>query len=316
MDIHSHAARRFGALLFLIIGISPIGLLPAYAQSTLVLTDHATGETATFAAPGAAFRMTGDGSAVSVEVATQSPGRSTKIASAWNLRFEAPEGSRLQEGSYAQAGCTGAMRSGRAPGMQVSNNNPVCRPGQPGQDVWGAFAVRQARYDAGGQLVSLEILFSQRVGSASGDLLTGLLRVDAAPLSLDLASDPGFPWGDLDAGYHGDDSLLALEGDAMGMVFTASVPRNRVVVLISPPVGQLFATGTYRTRPSASLARAGLLVRDAVDGHACTTIATGELSIRDASYAEDGRVTGLHATFAYRCREHGPALRGTIHYEL
>ena len=34
-------------------------------------------------------------------------------------------------------------RSGRAPGMQVTDNNPICRPGADGDSIWGSFAIRQ-----------------------------------------------------------------------------------------------------------------------------------------------------------------------------
>ena len=284
-----------------------VGAPEAAAQSLLSISNHATGETSLFA-DGAVFSVTGDGHAISIRV-----GNNVKSSVAWDLRFEAPEGEVFKPGRYNDAGCPFSMRSGRAPGMQITDNNPICRPGTGGDSIWGSFAIRQIAYDGAGEVTALEILFSQRVGSPDAEPLTGLIRYRTSPLSLTLNSDAGFAWGAISSDHDGDTGLFQLEGTTDGLQYTASVPRDRWVVAIQPPSGQQLHPGTYVTRNSADAIRAGLSIRRGLDPQHCISNG-GKLHILEMDVAPTGEVLNLRATFEYRCEGRSAALRGTIRY--
>ncbi|MEP6634789.1 MAG: hypothetical protein ABJA62_11335 [Luteimonas sp.] len=277
------------------------------AQSVLSLTDHTTGETSIYTEDNALFSVVGDGHAIDIGV-----GLNAKSSVAWNLRFEAPAGETFHAGRYDEAGCPFVLRTGRAPGMQITDNNPLCRPSTGLNSIWGSFAIRQIAYDNAGHVTSLEILFAQRAGSPQGPLLTGLLRYGSAPLSLRLDSDPGFALGDVAQRYDGDSSFFSLAGTTAGVEYTASVPRDRWTVKIVPPLGEALHPGVYNTLDLHGAKRAGLTVQRGLMPLQCRSTG-GKLTILDMDVAPSGEVLNLYATFEYRCGG-VPALRGTIRY--
>lgn len=290
------------------VAISISGARAAAAQSVLSIHEQATGETSVYTAEDAQFSVVGDGQAMNISV-----GRNVKSAVAWYFRFEAPAGEVFKPGRYQDAGCPFTLRSGRAAGMEVTNNNPICRPVTGQDSIWGSFAIRQIAYGKAGDITSLEIFFEQRAGSPDAEPLTGLLRYRASPLSLTLASDPNFAWGGISQRYDGDTSFFALEGTTSGLHYIASVPHDRWVVAIEPPIGQTLRPGVYQTRNFADGLRVGLSIQRGFGPQRCIS-SGGRLEILEMEVGPAGEVLSLRATFDYRCEARVAALRGTIRY--
>lgn len=284
----------------------------ASAERLLTVRDQATGQTKTLTAANASFSMSEVGDTLNIAIAAQSPSaRAAFIGNSWFLKFAAPPGEKLRPGQYENAGCPGAFRTGRAPSLEVTENNPICRAMDA---VWGNFVIRQIAYDAAGKANAIELTFKQRAGSADAAPLTGLLRLDTAPLSLALDSDPGFAWGSIAQKNFGDSSLFSLTGTTAGLDYTASVIKDRWSFAIEPPTGlQLQEGRLYTTRNFADGPHAGLLILRGPQPQSCHD-ASGSLRIRKMDTDPTGNVLGLHAEFEYRCGGTAPALRGTIRY--
>lgn len=296
------AVKAVGAVAILLVGISQ-----APAQSVLSIHDEATGTTRVFTPASAVFSISGDGKAFDVDVSD--PGTS------WYLRFEAPEGETLAPGRYDDAGCRFPLRMGRAPGLEVTDNNPVCSIAVGADTVWGWFVIRQIAYDGAGNVASLEALFTQRRGSATAPALGGLIRYEARPLSLALKSDAGFGWGRVAQENHGDTSLFLLEGTITdGLDYSASVRKDTWRVLIDPPTGKALRIGRYRTRAMADTGNAGLLILRGLGRSPDCPDASGQLDIQKMRVNSLGAILSLQATFEYRCGGTRPALRGTLRY--
>jgi len=301
--------RRAASTAVLAAACLAAGIGTAAAQSILSLHDAATGETSVYTPADSLFSLDGDGSALNFSASVNA-----FRAAAWYLRMEAPEGERLAPGRYERAGCTFSLRTGRSPGLEVTDNNPVCRPtSAPFDAVWGRFAIRQIAYDDAGRVTSLEAVFTQRVGSPTAPPLAGLLRYNAAPLSLAVTSDPGFAWGPIDQRNFGDTSLFSLKGDTTGgLQYQASVTKDLWSIAIQPPSGRTLRVGRYNTRSTADAGHAGFNVLRGHGPQGCS--GTGRLEILGMDTDPAGNVLNLHATFEYRCNGAQAALRGTIHH--
>lgn len=297
------AAKLLCAVAILLVGISQ-----APAQSVLSIHDEASGTTRVFTPSDSTFSISGDGKAINLFV--NDPGYS------WFLRFEAPEGETLLPGNYDQAGCPFGLRMGRAPGMGITDNNPVCSDGLGMDTLWGSFAIRQIAYDTAGNVASLEALFTQRKGSPTAPALGGLIRYEARPLSLTLKSDPGFGWGAISQANHGDTSLFVLEGTtADGLDYSASVRKDTWRVAIEPPTGRQLQIRRYRTRGAADTGHAGLRIQRGLGPiiPSCPD-PSGQLDVQEMRVNAAGVILSLRATFAYRCDGTTPALRGMIRH--
>lgn len=280
----------------------------AAAQSVLSLHDEAAGTTQVFTPGDTRFFVSGDGSAINV--AAEHPG------GGWYLRFEAPDGQTLAPGRYADAGCRSPLRMGRAPGLEVTDNNPACNFSQGVDSLYGSFVIRQINFNDAGNVVSLEALFTQRKGSATAPALGGFVRYEAKAMSFAVKSDPGFAWGAIDQISYGDTNLFTLDGTATeGMDYTASGQKETWRLLITPRTGQQLQARRYKTRGAADTSHAGLIIRRGLGGQpmACAN-PSGVLDIRTIRYSVFGVVLNLQADFVYRCGGTKPALRGTIRY--
>lgn len=296
------AAKSLGAAALLVAGTGH-----APAQSVLSIHDEASGATRVFTPDSATFSISGDGKAINVDV--------SDAGSTWLMRFEAPEGERLAPGRYDDAGCRFPLRLGRAPGIEVTDNNPVCSFALGTDTVWGSFVIRQITYDGAGNVLSLEALFTQRKGSATAPALGGLIRHDARPMSLSLKSGPAFAWGAIAQENHGDTSLFTFDGtSADGVDYTASVRKDTWRVLIAPPTGKLLRVGRYRTRAAADSGNAGLRILRGLGLSPSCPDPSGLLDIQKMRVNSVGTILGLQATFEYRCGGSKAALRGTIRH--
>lgn len=295
---------------FALSALSALGLVfasaEARAQSVFSLHDQASGQTQVFTNADSLFSMEGgeQGLIFSAGGAFGGP--------TWTVKLQPPMGQKLRPGRYANVGCPAPLQSGRAAGLEVTDNNPVCRPDRP-DNVWGWFNIRQIRYGAAGEVVALEATFSQRLGSPSAPELGGLIRYQTAPLSLGLKAEPNFAWGAIDQQHHGDAGLFALEGTTAGVQFEASVPNDHWSISIVPAAGGALRVGNFRTRNAAGAGYVGLRVVRGAGAQACEG-GTGQLNIQGLDTAPDGRVVALRATFEYRCGNAKPALRGTVRY--
>ena len=307
MNASAHTSWFLVAQLAAAGAISLVSSAPAAAQSILSVHDEATGTTRVLTPVDTRFFISGDGKAINV--AAEGAGAS------WYLRFEAPDGQSLAPGPYADAGCRAPLRLGRAPGLEVTDNNPACSSGLGVDSLHGSFVIRQIEYNSSGQVVSLEALFTQRKGSATAPALGGFVRYQAKPLSLALKSDRGFEWGQIDQRSHGDTTLFTLDGTATdGIAYTASGQKETWQVMISPRTGRQLQTGRFKTRGVADTAHTGLMIRRGQGQPVPCVNPSGVLDIRAVRYNSVGVVLNLQADFEYRCGGTKPALRGTIRY--
>lgn len=307
---------RIGACILLIAAGWFSGIHEASAERLLTVRDHATGQTVTLTGEDAGFVIDGGGDGINIDVFAQSPmlGPAFVNGSTWFMRFEAPPGELLKPGRYVNAGCPFAFRTGRAPSMQVTEDNPICRPDV--DSIWGSFEIRQIAYDTSGKVASIELTFRQHSGSPDAPPLTGLLRLDADPLSFVIESDRRFAWGRISQRNFGDSSLFSLTGTTAGIDYTASVIKDHWSIAIAPPEGQLLQPGaTYTTRNFATGPHAGLVLLRGLGFQGCPD-ATGTMRVRGLRTDSAGNVTGLHADFEYRCAGSNAALRGTIRHHL
>lgn len=290
------------------------GIDEASAERLLTVRDHATGQIVTLTGENAGFTIDGDGSAVNIDVNAQNlkSGPGFVSGANWFMRFEAPPGETLQPGRYFNAGCPFALRTGRAPSMQVTEDNPICRPDV--DSIWGSFEIRQIGYDDAGNVASIELTFRQHADSPDAPPWTGLLRLDTEPLSLVLDSDARFALGRVSQRHFGDTSLFSLTGTTAGLDYTASVIKDHWSISLTPPGGQVLEAGkTYTTRNFATGPHAGLLVLRGLGFQGCSE-SIGTLRILGLRTDPSGNVLGLHADFEYRCDGARPALRGTIRH--
>src|SRR5688572_13192508 len=250
---------RIGACtLFTAVGLM-VGIDEASAERLLTVRDHATGQTVTLTGENAGFTIDGDSNAVNIDVNAQSLKLGPAFVSGahWFMRFEAPPGGTRQPGRYANAVCPFQLRTGRVPSMQVPADHPICRPDV--DSIWGSFEIRQIAYDDAGKVASIELTFRQHAESPDAPPLTGLLRLDAEPLSLVLESDARFALGRVSQRHFGDTGLFSLSGTTAGLDYTASVIKDLWSISIVPPEGQVLQEGqSYTTRSFATGPHAGL----------------------------------------------------------
>lgn len=286
-----------------------VGVGEASAQSVLSIHDHASGEIRTFSSNDSVFTISGNGETVDLSASKFAK----QLGGHWYLKFEAPQGQTLAPGRYENAGCTSAFRTGRAPGMQITDNNPICMLAAGGDTVWGWFVIRQIAYDSAGAVVSIEAIFSQRHGAPDAPPLTGVIRYQAPGRSFKVQSEPGFAWGEIAQKNHGDSSLFWLEGTLDGLDYRASVRKDTWKIFIDPPTGQQLQLGHYQTSNLADASHAGLYIQRGFAPQYCSN-GVGSLDIDKIDADSAGSIRSLIASFEYRCGAGTPALRGSIRY--
>ena len=298
----------------LVVGASvvAVGIGQTQAQSLLSVRDTATGEARTFTPEDSSFSLSGNERSLYFTAGITSPGVQAQ-ASWWAVQFEAPEGETLRPGQYLNAGCPFWGRTGRAPGLQVTANNPVCRPSS-GDSVWGSYVIRQIGFDAEGRVDSLEATFVQRQGGPTQPPLYGTLRYNARPLQFSARAASGFPWGRIAQDNFGDTSFFSLRGTPQGLVYDASVLKDQWRILIAPPIGTALESGRYRTAAVPDENTAQLFIWRGLNEETCNAV--GELNVQGLETDGSGQVTALHATFLYRCPGSHQPLRGTIRHRL
>lgn len=290
-------------------GLLLAGSGDAIAQSMLTIRSP-SGESRTFTPDNSRFTLEGNSRSLYFTA-----GINVKMAGHWwEIKLEAPEGETLRPGRYLNVGCTGWARTGRAAGLGVTDNNPVCKLGNH-DAVWGSFDIRQISFAEDGRIKSVEATFVQRLESPAAPALTGTFRYDASPLQFQVAAGRNFPWGAISQDNYGDSSFFALSGDLTGLVYEASVPRDHWRIRIAPPTGRVLAPGRYATSDQADSSHAQMIVyRDLQYSPRCAS--TGELKIEDLRLNDAGQVDGLRATFLMRCNGYPAPLRGTIRHNL
>ena len=156
-------------------------------------------------------------------------------------------------------------------------------------------------------------------GAALGGAMTLALCASAAaalvsPASLSMTSEPGDYVGQGGA-YH-----YAAPVDAFNTVAAGPAMRVNVAaasgewwnVMLAAPDGRRLAPGVYdgATRyPFQAAGVPGLSVSG--NGRGCNAL-TGSFEVYEATYAADGSLTRLHATFAQHCEGMPPNLIGSI----
>lgn len=282
-----------------------LGATEVSAQSVLSIHNQATGQTRVFTEDESLFFVDMSASGL---VFTSRHGAS---GDQWLVKLHAPIGEKLRPGRYDYVGCPEPYQSGRAAGLEVTDNNPVCAHEEDIGRVFGWFSVRQIAYDAAGQVTSLEAAFSQRLGSTTAPELGGYLRYRAAPKSFRIKSDRRFAWGTIDQDNHGDGSVFALDGTTAGLNYDVSAPRDHWSVSLAPSTGNQIRVGSFNTRNDADASHWGLRIRRS-KGESCD--ANGLVTVHELKTDGAGQVVGLHATFEYRCGTARPALRGVIRH--
>ena len=219
-------------------------------------------------------------------------------------------GDTLHPGRYADAE-SASYPTGRAPGVNVSLGGREC------SDVYGSFTVNQLAFNPNGTLAMADVSLVQRCGSATAPALRGTIHYHRLPLSYHLASDAGDPIGDgATKTYLGATSVFDLSGDATGLRLQVSGRRDTWTAGILPPTGQQLAAGRYQTSKTGDSVLAGLDVTGQDPGAAergCDS-STGTLTIKTVTFAADGAVSNLNASFVQHCNGGTAALRGTIRY--
>jgi len=286
----------------------------APAQTVFSITDEQAGATRVFLPSDSAIAMSGDANGLVFSAARSSPlAKASAVAdsTAWFVKLQPAPGETLRPGQYINVGCAGPTRSGRTAGMEVTENNPICRGGQE-DSLYGAFNIRQIRFNDAGQVVALEAVFTQRVGSPTAPAISGLMRYDTTPMEVSLKSDKRFALGDVNQKNFGDTSLFAFDGNTSGINLTASVIKDTWQFYIAPPIGQALKVGRYNVRNFAENSFAGLMIRRGAEKPQGCLDGNGTLDITELETDGGGRVLGINASFEYPCGSARPAPRGPL----
>jgi len=295
---------------FIVAAGALLGAAEVSAQSVLSIHSQATGQTRVYTEGESLFSVDTTPSGLVLN------SRHGPSGDQWSVRLDAPIGEKLKPGRYDYVGCPEPYQSGRAAGLGVTDNNPVCTHEADIGRVFGWFTIRQIAYDGTGKVASLEATFSQRLGSTKAPELGGFLRFRASPVSFSVKSDRGFSWGVINQDNHGDSSVFALDGTTAGIRYDVSALRDHWSIALAPSTGNALRVGSFRTRGAADASNWGLNVRRTSGVAACAGDSNGLVTVHGLNADGTGRVLGLHATFEYRCGTDRPALRGVIRYGM
>lgn len=292
------ARTAFGFVLFL-------GFVScANAASSLTIASDpgdaiGQGVNKTYSSQSALFAATTSGDTLTLGVST--------LSDTWYIIVAPPRGDRLTRRNY-QLAERAAIRTGRAPGVEIGGNGRSC------SQVWGSFTVRQVSYDSSGNVSMLDGTFIQRCGGPTNPRLIAYLSYKSTPLSFNFASAAGDPIGlGVTKSYYGDTSDFALSGNTDSAQFGVTGQRDDWIASIQPPSGQALRVGTFQTHASRDSTHAGLNV--VANGHSCTDN-NGTLVIKNIQTDSGGNVVGLYAYFSLVCTGSSAPLSGTIHYHL
>jgi len=276
----------------------------AQAASSLTIVSEpgdviGQGVTKTYSSQSAAFGANTSGDTVTLGITT--------LSDTWYIIVAAPRGERLTRRNYS-LGERAAIRTGRAPGLDIGGNGRSC------SQVWGSFTVRQVGYDANGNVTMLDGVFVQRCGSATSPRLIAYLSYKSTPLSFSFLSGAGDPIGlGISKSYFGDTSDFALSGNTGSIQFGVSGQRDDWLASIQPPSGQVLRVGTFQTHALHDSSHAGLNLTS--NGHSCSDN-NGTLTIYNIQSDTAGNVIGLNAAFNITCVGATAPISGTIHYHL
>lgn len=287
----------------------------AHAQTYMTVTDEATGETQVITEEsGYGFNVGGSESLIGVSTIyrSEAPPPQPFLSYTWYTYVVPPRGESLRAGFYPDAGCR-TPQFGRAIGIEVTEENPVCFDGQL-NELRGWVSLRQFELDEQGRLKKLEMLLTQRFGNNPG--YTVLVRHNATPMYLRLTNERGAPRSRLIGDFHGDTSFFELAGRPDESIsYAASVPQDHWLTLLAPPTGKSLERGRYAVAARADTRRAGLVLqRQFADHFTCSTL-QGTLDIRDIKTDATGEVSGLWAKYAIGCSRR-PSLTGELRFGL
>lgn len=263
--------------------------------------DHiGAGQTKSYQAPPATITVSGTAASLTVRV--------TSGADWWSIVLAAPRGDTLRPGVYRDAE-RAPLRTGRAPGLDVSGNGRGCN------EVFGQFTVEQIEVDPTGSVSVLDAQFTQRCERATAPRLRGTVRFRAFPLSYRYSGEPGdFIGGGTSKSYTNATTVFSLTGTTARIRFAVSGQRDTWSVDLAPPAGQALAVGRYPDAQRAPFREPGHPGLDVGgNGRGCNTL-TGSFTITELVTDGTGAVVALAATFEQHCDGAAPALRGTIHF--
>lgn len=288
---------------------------PVSAQTFMTVTDEATGQTQVITeAGGYGLNIAGSESLIGISTIYRSEARPPQpfLSHTWYTYVVPPRGEALRPGLYPDAGCRNPQ-FGRAIGIEVTEENPVCFDGQL-NELRGWVALRQFELDEQGRLEKLEMLLTQRFGDNPG--YTVLVRHNATPMYFRLTNERGAPRSRVIGDFHGDTSFFDLAGRPDDSIsYAASVPQDHWLTLIAPPTGKSLKRGRYAVAAKADAWRAGLVLqRQFEDYFDCSTL-QGTLDIRDIKIDGAGVVKGVWAKYAIGCSRR-PTLGGELRFGL
>jgi len=291
---------------------------PAHAEEPpppghyLSLRDAASGRTQVMDDTNSLFTIAGNSNRMVVSSSRRSgspPSPGTPLSQKLVITVQAPVGETLKPGIYADAGCPG-YPSGRVYRLEVTRNNPLCR----GHDtVYGWVSIRQITFDSTGRPDSVEMIFSQRVGSPTAPLLSGLLRYDAYPKYFRLESGAAGPWGAISENDYGDTSYVMAYGDYYNFVVaTSDAIKGRWQVTLRAPAtggfvfGRRIPVGNTRTDAVGLFA----VFRDE-QRQLCPVPSDlqGWFQVRAIAHRH-GSILGAWINFEVRCGATGPRVIG------
>lgn len=259
-----------------------------------------SGATGSYTTPTATIRVTGDSAAIEMSVRSRDED--------WKIVLAAPLGQRLRPGGYPDVQRAN-VRTGRAPGLDVSHNGRSC------QVVYGQYNVDQIAFDFSGNLLVLDATFQQHCEQADAPPLTGTIRYQALPLGYRYHSEAGDYVGQGGSQtYSGATTTFELSGTTDDVKLMVSGLRDNWSIEFMPPAGQRLHVGTYDNVERAGVQTAGRPGLDVYgDGRACNAL-TGSFTINDLVADPAGHVLGLAATFTQRCEGSTATLHGDIRY--
>lgn len=310
--------KRLKVCAAVLISLTTSAPVLAETETSLVSRDPDTGATYTYRMPEYGLNLSGyeapDYVSVSVDY--------LNVHDPWTsfaLQFAAPRGEVFKPGRYYQTRCP-QLRAGYAAGFYIRYGRDYngCTT-QYMEKIDGFIGLRQIGFDENGKLKTLEASYSLTL---NGERWAGLLKYNAAPLSLDLT---GPYWSEYEAtepkSYYGDDTKFSLSGHPGGLQLDASGQDDRWRFKLTPRSGQVLTPGTYQVYPVDSASQVGFSIEEITafgERNVCTEM-SGTVSIKGIETNASGSVSGLHVTYEVRCGHilpENPPMRGVIRYLL
>ena len=239
----------------------------------------------------------------------------------WSLAFAAPADATLTPGTYDDA-TRWPFQSPTSPGLSVSGMGRGCNT------LTGSFVIREAMYDAAGQVQAFAADFEQHCEGGAAALL-GSIRINS---SVPFTPPPPPPADGTTAivmnsetGDYIGQGLQQMLTPADGTFGAARNFDNGVTIgfnggsvnwtlAFAAPGDALLVPGSYEnaTRwPFQSPTGAGLSVSGS--GRGCNMV-TGRFDILEAVYGVGGQVLRFAADFEQHCEGLAPALFGAVRY--